>query len=160
MKIQKPSTPPNSLLPAKPRDGSRKLQRKPQSPRPRSDQRSSAPPGFQAPSQNTPSVEIFNGHNGQSPLGTAGEPFTPVRYPLLESVLRQKGLKLKGIYTVEDAREIFGAGKRISRRTIQDLISTGELTSRKLPGNGRFLAEDFETYFQKSVREPQRKHTE
>jgi hypothetical protein len=79
---------------------------------------------------------------------------------LFESVLKQKGLKLKGIYSVEDAREIFGAGKRVSRRTIQELISTGELPSRKLPGNGRFLADDFETYLRNSVRQSPQKCTE
>jgi hypothetical protein len=124
---------------------------------PRSDERGSAPAGFQAPSQNKPSVEISNGHNEKPTAGAAGEPSAPVAYPLFESVLRQKGLKLKGIYTVEDAREIFGAGKKVSRRTIQDLISSGELPSRRLPGNGRLLAEDFETYLRNSVRKPQRK---
>jgi hypothetical protein len=113
-----------------------------------------APPVSQSP------PPLSGSEKGKSDEQIVTEPSTPLRYPLFESVLRQKGLKLKGIYTVEDAREIFGAGKRVSRRTIQDLISTGELTSRKLPGNGRFLAEDFETYFQNSVREPQRKHTE
>ena len=80
------------------------------------------------------------------------DPTMTGRYPLLESLLKPKGLKLKGIYTVNDVCDIF----EVSRRAIQDRMSTGELKSRDLPGHGRFLSEDLEEYLQNSVRQPRR----
>ena len=70
------------------------------------------------------------------------------RYPLLEALLEQKGLELKGIYTVRDAARIFG----VSVRTIQDWVRNGKLLARDLPGRGRFLSEDLERSLQDSVR--------
>jgi len=75
-------------------------------------------------------------------------PRTTARYPLLEALLEQKGLKLKGIYTVRDAAEIFS----VSFRTIQDWIRDGKLLARELPGRGRFLSGDLERFLQESVR--------
>jgi excisionase family DNA binding protein len=70
------------------------------------------------------------------------------RYPLLEALLEQKGLELKGIYTVRDAARIFG----VSVRTIQDWVRDGKLLARDLPGRGRFLSEDLERFLQESAR--------
>jgi hypothetical protein len=53
----------------------------------------------------------------------------PVRYPLLESVLRQKGRSLQGIYKYKDAAEIFDA----SVRTIQQWVRDRKLRCRDLP---------------------------
>jgi hypothetical protein len=72
----------------------------------------------------------------------------PKRYPLLESLLRQKGLSLQGIYTYQDAARIFGA----SVRTIQQYVRDGKLRSRGLPARGRFLSEDLEAFLQDSLR--------
>lgn len=71
-----------------------------------------------------------------------------VRYPLLEALLEQKGLRLLGIYRVEDAPRIFG----VSVRTIQERVRDGKLIARDLPGRGRFLSEDLEIFLQESVR--------
>ncbi len=69
-------------------------------------------------------------------------------YPLLEALLKLKGLVLKGIYTIREVAEIFG----VSKRTIQDWVHEGRMTSRNLPGRGRFLAADLEAFLQSSVR--------
>lgn len=71
-----------------------------------------------------------------------------VRYPLLEALLAQKGLPLKGIWTLRDVAKIFDAAVR----TIQDRIHDGKLIPRDLPGRGRFLSEDLEGFLQKSAR--------
>ncbi len=72
----------------------------------------------------------------------------PRQYPLLESLLEQKGLKLLGIYTVRDAAKIFG----VSRRTIQEWVRDGKLIARDLPGRGRFLSEDLEQFLERSLK--------
>jgi hypothetical protein len=69
-------------------------------------------------------------------------------YPLLEPILRQKGLTLQGIYTGGDAALIFG----VSVRTIQDWCREGKLRSRDLPGRGRFLSTDLEAFLKNSLR--------
>ncbi len=68
----------------------------------------------------------------------------PAAFPLLEQLLLEKGLRLKGIYTNKDAAEIFG----VSIRTIQDWVRAGKLRARDLPGHGRFLSEDLELVLQ------------
>jgi hypothetical protein len=73
---------------------------------------------------------------------------SPREYPLLESVLTQQGLLLKGIYTNRDAAQIFG----VSVRTIQDWVRNADLVSRNLPGRGRFLSEDLENFLRNSSR--------
>jgi len=65
-------------------------------------------------------------------------------YSLLERLLFEKNLQLKGIYTNKDAADIFG----VSIRTIQDWIREGRLHSRDLPGRGRFLSADLEEFLQ------------
>jgi hypothetical protein len=45
--------------------------------------------------------------------------------PLLENLLAEKGLRLKGIYTNRDVAEFFG----VSVRAIQDRVSRGDRRS-------------------------------
>lgn len=71
-----------------------------------------------------------------------------LRYPLLEPLLAATGLQLQGIYTIRDAAKIFG----VTSRTIQERCRDGKLPSRDLPGRGRFLSEDLETFLRNSVR--------
>ena len=71
-----------------------------------------------------------------------------LRYPLLESLLQQRGLSLQGIYTTPDAARVFGA----SCRTIQEWIRDDKLPARDLPGRGRFLSEDLEVFLQGSLK--------
>jgi transposase len=79
----------------------------------------------------------------------------PVRYPLLESMLAQMNLPLRGTYTNRHVAEIF----EVSVRTIQDWVRRGQLVSRNLPGRGKFLSEDLENLLKNSVRR-QRGETE
>jgi transposase len=72
----------------------------------------------------------------------------PVRYPLLESLLAQMNLQLRGTYTNRHVAEIFG----VSVRTIQDWVRRGQLGARNLPGRGKFLSEDLESLLKNSVR--------
>lgn len=74
--------------------------------------------------------------------------FETSRYPLLEPLLAAAGLPLQAIYTIRDAARIFG----VTPRTIQERCRDGKLTSRDLPGRGRFLSEDLETFLRNSVR--------
>lgn len=69
-------------------------------------------------------------------------------FPLLDDLLKQKGLQRKGIYTNRDAAEIFG----VVPRTIQQWSADGTLPARNLPRRGRFLGEDIETSLRNSVR--------
>jgi hypothetical protein len=57
-------------------------------------------------------------------------------YPLLEGLLRAKGLSLKGTYSYRDAADIFDC----SVRALQERIKNGELRKRNLPGRAKFLA--------------------
>ena len=50
-------------------------------------------------------------------------------YPLLERLLFEKSLQLKGVYTNKDAADMFG----VSRRTIQEWIREGKVSARDLP---------------------------
>ena len=72
------------------------------------------------------------------------------RYALLESLVAQKRLCLKGIYRIKDVAEIFG----VSVRTIQDWCSDGRLVSRNLPGRARCLSADLEEFLQGSLKGP------
>ena len=74
--------------------------------------------------------------------------FERTRYPLLEPLLAAAGLRLQAIYTIRDAARIFG----VTPRTIQERCRGGRLPSRDLPGRGRFLSEDLETFLRNSVR--------
>jgi hypothetical protein len=70
------------------------------------------------------------------------------RYPLLEELLRQKGLRLLGIYKYKDASAIFD----VSLGTIKQWCREDKLRSRNLPGRGRFLSQDLEDFLAGSVR--------
>jgi transposase len=63
-------------------------------------------------------------------------------YPLLEALLAQRGMSLKGIYTYRVTAQIFD----VSVRTIQEWIREEKLQARNLPGRGRFLSEDLEDF--------------
>ena len=69
-------------------------------------------------------------------------------YPLLESLLVQKGMSLKGIYTIREVAAIFG----VSARSIQVRVQSGQMRGRDLPGRARFLSGDLETFLQNSMR--------
>lgn len=71
----------------------------------------------------------------------------PVIYPLLEALLRAKGLSVQGIYTYRDVTDIFDC----SKRALQDRIRSGQLTMRNLPGRGKFLSVDLEDFLQNSL---------
>ena len=77
-------------------------------------------------------------------------PATPSRHPLLEALLSEKALPLKGTYTYADAIQILGG----SKRALQDLIRDGKLGSRNLPGRAHFLSIDLEEFLQNSVKGP------
>src|SRR5438045_977924 len=51
-------------------------------------------------------------------------------YPLLESLLKQRGLPLRGMFTNQHAAQIFG----VSTRTVQEWCREGKLAVRDLPG--------------------------
>jgi excisionase family DNA binding protein len=70
-------------------------------------------------------------------------------FPLLHTVLEQRGMTPKGIYTNRDAAELF----EVSVRTIQDWITDEKLPARNLPGRGRFLAQDLEEFLAGSTRQ-------
>ena len=74
------------------------------------------------------------------------------RYPLLESIARLRGLRLEPVYTIKAAAALFG----VSPRTIVDWCRDGKLTSRNLPGHGRFLCEDLEDSIRRSPRPPKK----
>jgi hypothetical protein len=78
-----------------------------------------------------------------------------IRYPLLEALVVQQGLIMKGIWSLLDTAQLFPTplpGKHVSVRTIQDWIKDGKLVPRDLPGRGRFLSEDLEKFLQASLR--------
>jgi hypothetical protein len=71
--------------------------------------------------------------------------YTP-KYPLLEALLAEFGLTLKGRYSLKDAAQILG----ISVRTLQDRIRNGKLRARDLSPY-KFLSIDLEDYLRCSV---------
>ncbi len=76
------------------------------------------------------------------------ENLEPNAYPLLQEILKIKGLPLQATYTNGDFARIFG----VSIRTIQDRIATGQLCPRDLPGRARFLSSDIEEFLTKSLK--------
>ncbi len=78
------------------------------------------------------------------------QPTPAARFPLLQTILIQKDLPLRAIYTNRDFAEVFG----VSVRTVQDWIREGKLLPRNLPGRGRFLPEDIEAFLQASLKKP------
>jgi hypothetical protein len=64
------------------------------------------------------------------------------RYPLLETMLESKGLRLQPTYTCRDVANLFG----VTARTIQSKAKDGTIPSRRLIGGGRFLPVDLENY--------------
>jgi hypothetical protein len=78
---------------------------------------------------------------------------SPPNYPLLQSLLAQKGLRLLGTYTLRDLARIFG----VSIRAMQERINRGELSVRDLPGRAKCLSEDLESFLQNSKRSEREK---
>jgi hypothetical protein len=68
-------------------------------------------------------------------------------YPLLEALLREKSLPLKGTYRYQDATAIFDC----SKRALQERIRSGQLQKRNLPGRAKFLSVDLESFLQNSL---------
>jgi hypothetical protein len=67
---------------------------------------------------------------------------------MLESLLEQKHLPMKGIFTYRDLARILDAGVR----TVQVWCKDGKIVVRNLPARGRFLAQDIEDFLARSVR--------
>jgi hypothetical protein len=63
-------------------------------------------------------------------------------YPLLEQILKLKGLALQPMYTNADVALLFG----VSTRTILNWAANGALQNRRLIGRARFLPTDLETF--------------
>jgi hypothetical protein len=63
-------------------------------------------------------------------------------YPLLEALLRIKGLTLQATYTNADVASLFD----VSVRTIQSRAADKTIHSRKLLGRARFLPIDLESF--------------
>ena len=78
------------------------------------------------------------------------------KYSLLESLLSEKGLRLKGTYTNRDVAELFG----VSVRTIQERVTRGDLKTRDLPGRSRFLSWDLEEFLRNSRSKPRSEEQE
>lgn len=72
------------------------------------------------------------------------------RYPLLEALLRIKGLPLQATYTNADVAKVFDT----SVRTIQSRVADGTLPRRKLIGRARFLPTDLEAFLSNSGPNP------
>jgi hypothetical protein len=68
------------------------------------------------------------------------------KYPLLEALLSERGLSLKGAYTNRDVATIFN----VATRMIQDWTRNGYFKPRNLPGRARFLSADLEEFLQDS----------
>jgi hypothetical protein len=67
---------------------------------------------------------------------------------LLESLLEQKHLPMKGIFTYHDLAKMLDAGVR----TVQVWCKDKKIVVRDLPARGRFLAQDIEEFLERSVR--------
>jgi len=76
------------------------------------------------------------------------------KYPLLEAILTIKNLPLQPMYGTGGVAKIFG----VSARAIQNRVSSGQLTSRDLPGHARFLPEDLEAFLHSSKKGGRRGH--
>jgi hypothetical protein len=90
-----------------------------------------------------------NSEHKRDPMTSSPEEAT--QYPLLEPLLRQKGLSPNGIYKVRDAATIFD----VSTRTIQEWVRNGRLLARELPGRGKFLCGDLELFLRNSLKRAQ-----
>jgi hypothetical protein len=73
-----------------------------------------------------------------------------IEHPLLRQLLSEKNLSPRGIYNNKDAAAIFA----VTVRTIQAWTASGKLPVRDLPGGGRFLACDLETFLANSIKAP------
>ena len=98
-----------------------------------------------------PNLTETNNHESHLPEAPANRPNpSPEGLPLLERLSRQRGMPILGVYRGRDTARLFDCGLR----AIQDVCRDGRLTSRDLPGHGRFLPEDLEAFLRDSVRQP------
>jgi excisionase family DNA binding protein len=72
------------------------------------------------------------------------------RYALLEQIIRIRKMRLLPTYTTQDVAKLFG----VSPRAVLDWISKGRLVARDLPGRGRFLPSDLESFLENSLKVP------
>jgi hypothetical protein len=63
-------------------------------------------------------------------------------YPMLQEILKIKGLLLQSTYTIRDVAKIFN----VSVRAIQNRVSSNQLPTRDLPGRAKFLPQDLEGF--------------
>lgn len=62
------------------------------------------------------------------------------RYPLLEALLSELGMKPKGKYTKSDIARMFD----VTTRTVEKYFANGRLRKRPMPGRGKCLSCDLE----------------
>lgn len=67
---------------------------------------------------------------------------TTSKYPLFQEILALKELQLQPVYSIRDIAAIFN----VTPRAIQNRVARGQIQSRDLPGRGKFLSEDIETF--------------
>lgn len=77
-----------------------------------------------------------------SPQGRNGDRKEDPKYPLLQAILDVKGKPLQPWYSTRDFAELFG----VTPRSIQNRVSSGELTPRDLPGGAKYLPQDIEAF--------------
>lgn len=70
----------------------------------------------------------------------------PTKYPLLEEILRIKGLLLQATYTIRGVASLFD----VSIRAIQNRVASGQLSARDLPGRAKCLPQDLEAFLANS----------
>ena len=75
------------------------------------------------------------------------------KYLLLEALLSERGLPLKGLYTYSDAAKIFNC----SIRALQERVRNGDLRKRNLLGRAKFLSVDLEDFLQNSLKKTERR---
>jgi Helix-turn-helix domain len=75
------------------------------------------------------------------------------RFPMLEEMLRIKGLSLQATYSITDIAALFG----VSPRAVQRRVAAGQIPSRDLPGRARFLSEDLEAFLMASRKNARRR---
>jgi hypothetical protein len=71
------------------------------------------------------------------------------KYPLLEEVLALRQMTLQPMFTIRDVAALFG----VTARSIQSRVSSGQLSSRDLPGRAKFLPSDLEGFLHNSRRQ-------
>jgi hypothetical protein len=68
------------------------------------------------------------------------------QHPLLEEILEMREMTLQPMYTIRDVAKLFN----VTPRSIQLRVASGRLLVRDLPGRGKFLSVDLETFLRES----------